>query len=71
MEPVVIDKIIEDTIKMANLEMRLNDPTLMRQGTDELLERIRMAMLSVALKTIRAYIEEDIARIVSSMEVKE
>ena len=44
MEPVVIDKIIEDTIKMANLEMRLNDPTLMQQGTDELLERIHMSM---------------------------
>lgn len=70
MEPVVVDKIVEDAIKMANLEMRLKDPVLMQQGADELLERIRMAMLSVAYKSVRVYLEEDIARKLASMEVK-
>lgn len=66
-----IDKIIAETIEMYNFRDRLENPTLMQQGTEELLKRIEDAMMFAARKTLSAYLEQQIAKIIAEREVKE
>lgn len=69
-----IDKIIAETIEMYNFRMRLECPTLMEQGTEELLDRIRLGMERVAYAAIGAHLGEELAKRIAAreaMEVKE
>lgn len=66
-----IDKIIAETIEMYNFRMRLECPTLMEQGTEELLERIRLGMQRVAYAAIGAHIDEELRKKIAAREVKE
>lgn len=66
-----IDKIIAETIEMYNFRMRLECPTLMEQGTEELLERIRLGMQRVAYASVGAHIDEELRKKIAAKEVKE
>ena len=67
-----IDKIIAETIEMYNFRMRLECPTLMEQGTEELLERIRLGMQRVAYAAVGAHIDEEYRKkIATRPEVEE
>ena len=67
-----IDKIIAETMELYNFRMRLESPTLMEQGTEELLERIRLGMQRVAYTAVGAHIDGELRkRIAARPEVKE
>lgn len=65
-----IDKIVAETIQIYNFKDRLESPVLMQQGTEELLERIKNAMMFAAHKTLSTYLEEQIAKLIAAREVK-
>lgn len=66
-----IDKNVAETIEIYNFRDRLESPVLMQQGTEELLERIRNAMMFAARKTLSTYLEGQVAEIIAKREVKE
>lgn len=61
----VIDKIVAETIEKYNFRMRLDDPTLMEQGTDELLERIANGMQYVAHSILKVRLEDELAAVLA------
>ncbi len=66
-----IDKIVAETIEMYNYRMRLESPKLMEQGTEELLDRIRLGMERVAHAAVGAYLEEELAKRIAAREAME
>lgn len=66
-----IDKNVAETMEIYNFRDRLESPVLMQQGTEELLERIRNAMMFAARKTLSTYLEGQVAEIIAKREVKE
>ena len=66
-----IDKIIAETMEMYNFRMRLECPTLMEQGNEELLERIRLGMQRVAYAAVGAHIDEELRKKIAERKVVE